>query len=331
MANFRQALIYGNRIYVIWLLAIYAGMLLGIAGFNAIMDPNMIFRVDPMPDRIISTSIGPYFEKAASDKNLDVFLIGTSKTARGINTLSHKRLFNGGKDNATMGRSLDLLNHLLARRTRQARYFIEATSEITDEQENNFNMLQYLLGADRTMGNIRQALDSKLPGGAMTGKDFYNPTFAYIGAIKPTEYELKYRGEIASISKEYQGAVESMLKNTASRLAETRSTIVFYIPPHHPESLKHEKVIQSIAELAETWKEIFHNLKLESNPDIRFINLSGADGFWSAYGDEGPQSYRHWYDLTHFDTDVGELVLKELFSNTPGAQRPFIADAGTRQ
>ena len=171
------------------------------------------------------------------------------------------------------------------------------------------------------MGNIRRLL--------MSGKDYFDPNLAYQRVTKLTERELKNRGETAPISKDYQKTVQSMLKITVSRLAETRSAIVFYIPPHHPESLKHKKVIQTIAELDGIWKKIFHNLKLESNPDVRFINLSGADGFWSAHGDEGPQNNRHWFDLTHFDPIVGNLILKELYANTPRAQHPFIANTGT--
>lgn len=243
-------------------------------------------------------------------------LIGTSKTRFGFNTTITPDIFNAGISAAGLDLTQNLFHSILNSETPPSHIFIETTLSTRTPRFNlsNKSISFYdLFFSKETTRLSFKILKQSVLGGDRNPKfkkdKFYSFPYTYL--IRVTKPLLDAVGEFDYPKGTDVLTWQEVFKEEFSNCPQN-NYILFYEPPHHPDALKYKQVREAISKRADLMRSIIYNNKKTYNCVIQFVNLGSPEGDW---GNTIPDEIRrpeNWYDITHFNDHVGQVVLKRL-------------------
>jgi len=323
------------RLYLFILFAPLTAIVCGCVLFNLWIDPQDSRRYQRLSTHTytLPALLTELERPPASEPDIEVFLLGTSRTPK-VRANSEFKALNLGIAGADDGLIDNLLTGLLQTSTRSHVYFVDAMGGRRGKYEGKV-LLRYLVNSRTTHQSLHHiANEMRKSSIAAEGSppDHIVPQEAEKEQLRRNLVNLatiEYLQDSLLVRPNTKAAVQQRIERISKLAVPHDALVVYYEGPHSPWVLDDPLVLEGLQERSHLWRRALAELKA--------AELSTSDGLPSS--DEKPRvtvvyasyatptewgepalpevwSEDHWLDALHFDSTIGEALLDRLRSDT---------------
>ena len=319
------------RLHLLVMIAPLALLVAGNALFNYLMDPHGILREHRLETRSydLASLLAEQDRPPVSAEEIDILLLGTSRTRLGITTENLPHVLNVAI-NAPRDRVTDnFLTGLLLTSTKPQVYLVEAIgipelpAQPGDITQESWGRL--LFSTTTTKRSVRLLVEWIWwwlnPDAGSAPGDF---TLSGPGEDDPElkELVLKYSRDLLPVVPATRSAIEKRLQHFRTLPVSHDALIVFFDPPYSPTSLHEPTIHQALLDRKELWAELVdQNQTLAETNDthsprvtVDFVSCATPENFPASIAEE-IRAPVNWFDVLHYYPQVGNHVLQKLLDH----------------
>jgi hypothetical protein len=256
-----------------------------------------------------------------SEADIDAFLLGTSRTRRGITARKVPEIINLGVDGATERMIDNLLVGLLQNSTRPHVYLVDTLGGLDGVNEAlEGRLLHHLLSGGTTKQSLRQIL------GKIRIRYFaYSPRPIENGNPGLDQPVLEFLRNSLTVLPATQVSIEQRIERLRELPVPHNALVVFYEGPHSPLSRSDPIISNALRQRSTLWRQVLqeHDTAKPSNPDVLSVQVGqprvkviyrsyATPDEWGEHTASEMWTETNWWDVAHFKPIVGERLLERF-------------------
>lgn len=330
-----------SRLYLIIVFAPIAALVSSTILLNKWVDPlkrdlyqRLITRTYELPTLLAELEL-----PAASERDVDMVLLGTSRTRRGHDTRKVPKVINLGIEGAENRMIDNVLMGLLQTSTRSRIYFLDTMGDRRDTRRQlESSSLSYLLSGGTTKLSIRkivaQMRERPMPdSGAIP--DNISPKEPTKADRDLNQKMVKFLRNSLPVLSQNQAVIEARIQRIKELRVPHDALVIYYDGPHAPISLSDPVVLDALQARTRLWHQIVMEFNATqssssdvSSADIERPRVTVAYVSYATPTDWGEPmatdvwTAANWTDPLHFKPAVGQALLDRLMHDAAKTHQP---------